>query len=335
MRRLFGPGILLVVLGSGLCAQSKTGTSIGVFTLIDPSARSTAMGSAGVTSSGEAMSIYYNPGALGALQQTDLQFTYNSWYAGITLEYAFAAFHLGDAGTASLSVTQLGSGDIPVSTVAQPEGTGEHYDVTDLEVGLGYGMRITDRFSAGVMVNYVGERIWHSSTYVFGVSIGTLYELSPDGLRIGSSLVNFGTKNHFSGTDLFIRYDLNPATNGDNSAIPGEITTDDYSLPIVFRVGLGYPVKVDESNVVNLAVDATHPSDNSESFNVGGEWVFRKVLALRVGYQSLFQTDSEVGLTAGGGVAWDATGYVLRFDYAWASHSRLGGVQRITLGIGF
>ena len=70
-----------------------------------------------------------------------------------------------------------------------------------------------------------------------------------------------------------------------------------------------------------------------ESINLGAEWAYRKTLALRVGYQSLFQQDSELGLTAGAGVAWDGLGNELRFDYAWASHSRLGSIQRVTLGV--
>ncbi len=333
-------GALALIAGMAICvsalrAQSKTGTAIGLFTTIDPSARSAAMGSAGTTAGGEAMSIFYNPASLGYLNQTDVQFTYNAWYADIALEYAYAALNLGDAGTASLSVTQLSSGDISVRTVAQPEGTGELYSVSDLQIGLGYGRKITDRFSVGIIVNYVNERIWHSSTSVFGLSIGTLYELSPGGLRIGSSLLNFGSKNRFMGTDLFVRYDQNTSANGDNSAIPAEITTDDFSLPIIFRVGVGYPFKLDDANTVNVAVDALHPSDNSESIDIGGEWVFKNVLYLRAGYQSLFQTDSDVGLTAGVGIAWDGSGYLTRFDYGWASHDVLGSVQRVTLGIAF
>jgi len=327
--------LYLVVLGSTLHAQSKTGTAIGTFTLIDPSARSAAMGGAGVTSTSEAMASFYNPGALGALQQSDLQFTYNAWFADITISSAVGTVHFGDAGTLAAVVTHLGSGDIDVRTVEQPLGTGERYSVSDLLVGLGYGMRITDRFYCGIQVNYVNERIWHSSTYVFGINVGTLYELSSDGLRVGASLVNFGTKNSFSGTDLRIRYDLDPSRYGDNSSIPGQINTDDFSMPIVFRVGVGYPLEIDESNTLNLAVDALHPSDNSESVNAGMEWNFRRLLSLRIGYQTLFQTDSELGLTAGAGVAWDGLGYDLRFDYGWASHARLGGVHRITLGFGF
>jgi hypothetical protein len=335
MRRTVAIALLLGIIAPGLFAQSNTGTTFGGFTLIEPSARTAAMGGAGVTSSSEAMAAYYNPGALGALQGSDLEFTSNSWFAGIRINYASGAFVLENFGTLAAAVTQLSSGDIDVTTVEQPLGTGERYTVTDLMLGLGYGMRITDRFTAGVQVNYISERIWHSSASTFGINIGTLYELSEDGLRIGASLVNFGTRAHFTGTDLRIRYDLDPTRYGDNSSLPADIQTDEFPLPVVFRVGVGYPLKLGDSHQVTLALDAQHPSDNSESLNLGAEYVFRKVLSLRFGYADLFQTDSEYGLTAGGGLSWDGLGNLLRFDYAWASHQRLGAVQRITLGFSF
>jgi hypothetical protein len=332
MYRMVGTFLMLVLAASGLLPQSKTGTTIGQFTLIEPSARSVAMGGAGATSSREAMSSFYNPGVLAALEQSDIQFTYNTWFADITMSNAVAAFRVEGIGTLSAAVTQLSSGEIAVRTVEQPLGTGEQYSVEDLLVGIGYGVQITDRFFCGVQLNYVHESIWHSSVSNVGVNIGTLYQLSAEGLRIGASLVNFGTKGRYSGTDLKIRYDLDPDRYGDNGAIPGEVTTDEYVLPIVFRVGLGYPLKLDEANTLNLAVDALHPSDNTESLDLGGEWVHKRILALRIGYQNLFQQDSELGLTLGAGVAWDGLGNELRFDYAWAAHGRLGSVHRITLG---
>ncbi len=325
---------LLTPLKGDLLAQTKTGTTIGQFTLIDPSARSAAMGGAGVTSSTEAFASFYNPGALGALTSTDLQFSYNAWFAGINLNYAAAAFSLGSWGNTSVMVTSLNSGDINVTTVEQPLGTGEKYSVNDLLIGLGYGIRISDRFTCGLQVNYVSERIWHSSISTFGFNIGTLYQLSPNGLRIGASLTNFGFKGRFDGTDIRIRYDIDPTRYGDNSSVPGEILTDEFSLPIVFRVGLGLPIVLDGANTITAAIDALHPSDNSEGVNIGAEWEFQKTVAIRVGYAGLFQQDNEFGLTAGGGLAWDGLGYLVRFDYAWAQHKLLGSVQRVTLGVG-
>ena len=327
--------LILCVASAGLHAQSKTGTTIGQFTLIDPGARSAAMGGAGVTSSSEAVASFYNPGALGALGRSDFQFTYNQWLAGITVSNAVAAVRIGSIGTAAIAVTNLSSGDIPVTTVEQPLGTGEQFSVSDLLVGLGWGMAVTDRFSFGIQVNYVSERIWHSSVAVVGVNIGTIYRLSPDGLCIGASLINFGTKGRFDGTDLRVSYNEDPSRYGANSTLPATINADYFTLPIVFRVGLGYPVVLDGANTVTLAVDALHPSDEAECVNMGAEWAFQNVLFLRAGYQSLFLKDSEVGLTAGAGVQWDGLGYDLRLDYAWASFGRLGGVQRVTLAFAF
>ncbi len=315
-------------------AQSKTGTTIGQFTLIEPSARTSAMGGAGGAFAGEAFSSYYNPGALGAMSRSDLQFSYNNWFAGISLDYLAGVFHLGDLGTAAVTLTSLSSGDIPVTTVDQPLGTGEVYTVDDLMMGIGYGVKVTDRFSCGLQVNYVTERIWHSSTTTFGFCVGTLYQLSPDGLSIGASLMNFGFKSHYDGTDLRVRYDLDPTRNGDNSSLAAAILTDDFSLPIVFRVSLGYPLKIDGSNTVVFAVDALHPSDNSECINAGIEWQFTQVLYLRAGYAGLFQIDNQYGPSAGGGVAWDGLGYLLHVDYGWTEHKYMGSIHRVTVGIG-
>jgi hypothetical protein len=335
MRRLlFAPAALLLA-WSTLPGQTKTGTTVGQFTVIEPSARASAMGGVGVTSSLEAMSAYYNPAALGSLEKSDLQFTHNLWFGDIVLNQAAAAFHIGDRSSFSLAVTHLSSGDIEVRTVEQPLGTGERYSVTDLLVGAGFGMRITDRFSCGIQLNYVSERIWHSSIGLFSVSLGTLYRLSENGVRIGASLVNFGTKGAYDGADLRVRYDLDPSRYGDNASIPAALITDQFSLPMVFRVGAGIPWRIDESNVVDMAIDAVNPSDNSPAVNVGAEWMFRRVFALRAGYAGLFQTDTEFGITAGAGVIWDGLGYDLRLDYGWAGHRRLGGVQRLTLGFAF
>ncbi len=327
--------VAVLLIPWGLRGQSKTGTTVGQFTLIEASARSSAMGGVGVTSSVEAMDVFYNPGALGSMTRSDLQFTHNIWFGDIVLDHAAAAFHLGERNTVALVVTHLSSGDIDVRTVEQPLGTGERYSVTDLLVGAGFGMMITDRFSCGIQVNYATERIWHSSIALFGVNLGTLYRLSDDGLRIGASLVNFGTKGSYDGTDLRVRYDLDASRHGDNGSLPASLLTDQFSLPMVFRVGVAYPWRFDGSNVVDLAVEAVNPSDNSPAINVGGEWLFRGVFALRAGYQGLFQTDNDFGMTAGAGVIWDGLGYDLRLDYSWVNHFHLGAVQRITLGFAF
>jgi hypothetical protein len=315
-------------------AQTKTGTTVGQFLLIEPSARVSAMGNAGVTTFEEATATFYNPGAPGHLPGSDVQFTHSSWLAGITYNYATASVRFGEIHNLLLTVTALGSGEIDVRTVEQPLGTGERYTVEDLALGLGYSRRVTDRFSAGILVSYVQEKIWHSTMSAVGLNLGVLYQL-PFGTYIGASLSNFGTRGRFDGRDLRIRYDQDPDRFGDNSNLPAALTTEEFPLPILFRVGLGMPVLLDRRNELHVVVDAFQPSDNTQSIGLGAEWTFMKTFSLRGGYQDLFQQDAETGLTLGAGLAFDISQFEARFDYAWNSYGRIGDVQRFTVGFAF
>jgi hypothetical protein len=326
---------MLVQGSSDAVAQTKTGTTIGQFLLIEPSARVAAMGNAGVATFADAQAGYFNPASWGNLANSDAQFTYGTWLAGIRYNHAAVSVMLGERSALGLTLTTLNSGDITVRTVQQPLGTGEKYEVTNTAIGVGYAARLTDRFSAGLLVSYVQESIWHSSLTVFAVNIGTLYRVTSEGMYIGASISNFGTRGSYSGTDLRIRFDNDASTHGDNSNLPGQVTTDEFSLPIVFRVGIAYPLTFPGKNALTLAVDAYHPSDNTESMSFGAEWKVMGLVSIRGGYQQVFQQDSEVGLTLGGGIDSDLLGLPVHVDYGWASHGRLGDVQRISVGMAF
>jgi len=333
-REILLNGILLLVATAAL-GQSKTGTSVGQFLLIEPSARISAMGNAGATMYGEIQAAYYNPAAIGQLSANAVQFTHCPWIADITYDFVGIGLTFEGFGNLYASVTSLNSGEIDVRTVEQPLGTGERYTVSDLAFGLGYGRAISDRFSLGVQVSFLRETIWHSSMSAFALNVGTLYRLSEDGLHIGASISNFGTRAKFDGTDLRVLYDQNVAKYGDNGSLPAELFTDEFPLPILFRVGIGMPLRLDEDNTLHFAVDAFHPSDNTESISFGGEWMFMRTFAVRGGYQNLFQQDSEVGLTLGAGLQYEMDDYSLTFDYGWADHGRLEKTHRLTLGVRF
>jgi hypothetical protein len=188
-------------------AQTNTGTTVGQFLLIEPSARLAAMGNVGVGAFEGVQGAYFNPAAIGMLDRWEVAFTHAIWFEGIDYEHAAVGMPLGKLGRAVATITSLRSGDIAVRTVEQPLGTGEQYSVNDVALGLGYGLEITDRVSAGVQANYVQETIWHSSAGTVTFNMGTLYQVAGNGLRLGASLSNFGVRARFSGRDLRILYD--------------------------------------------------------------------------------------------------------------------------------
>lgn len=330
--------LLLIIFSffSSLSAQSKTGTTIGQFLKIDPSARASAMANASTSLYGEASSLYYNAASLGRLSNVDIQFTYNQWLADITYNYAVVAIPITGLGTCALQLTSLNSGEIDVRTVEFPKGTGERYSVTNFALGLGFGLMLTDRVSVGLQVSYIRETIWHSSLSTFGLNFGVQYQVEENGLTIGASILNFGPRAGYDGRDLYINYDFDPDKYGDNDLLPAELRTDSYSLPTSFRVGVSYPLIINEDNKVTFAVDAFHPNDNTESVSIGSEWQFLNTFSVRGGYRDLFVPDSEGGLVLGAGVRVNVLdSYNLRFDYAWADYGRLQQAHRFTIGLGF
>lgn len=317
-------------------AQTNTGTTFGVFTEIEPGARAAAMGNAGVSLFDGIASAYFNPGAVGRVKDREVAFTHIDWIAGISYDYAAVAIPTGGWGVPYVSVTSLNSGDIDVRTVDEPLGTGERYRVSDVAIGLGYARQVSPRFSAGAQVNYIQESIWHTSASAMAFSIGTLYRVSENGLRIGSSLSNFGTHAQYSGNDLDFTYDNNPdGEHGGNQTLPATRSTDPYSVPVAFRVGVAKPYRFSGDQELLLAADALHPNDNTESVSLGAEYTVNHTVALRAGWQNLFLKDTEAGLTAGLGLQGRVDAVSYRCDYAWADQGRLGHSSRLSLGFVF
>jgi hypothetical protein len=328
-------GCLLVLAGGSAHAQTKTGTAMGQFLLIEPSARVAGMGNAGVALARGLDAVYFNPAAIAQAERYGVSFTHSEWLAGIDYDYVAAAIPAGKWGSLYAAITALNSGEIEVRTVSQPLGTGEKFTVSNVAIGLGYGRQLTDRFAAGGQVTFVQETIWNTSATTFTIDVGTHYQVSAEGLHIGASLAHLGTQTGYEGRDLRITYDNVPGQSGDNSALPGEIFTGDFPVPILFRIGVGMPFRPRHDTRLEVEVDAFHPSDNSESVSLGAEASFRNLLAFRLGYQNLFLKDSEVGPTAGAGISGKYESASYRLDYGWADHGRLQSSHRLSVGVVF
>ncbi len=317
-------------------AQNKSGTTIGQFLKIEPSARVVGIGNAGASLYGEVSNIFYNPASLGRLESSDVQFTYNKWLADITYNYMAAGINIEGIGTFALVGTMLNSGEMDVRTVEQPLGTGEKFSVKNFALGLGYGLMLTDRVSVGMQINYITEMIWHSSLSTFGLNFGVQYQLIDLGLTLGASVSNFGARASYDGRDLWLNYDMNPKKYGDNDQLPAEFRTDAFALPTIFRAGLSYKFNFDKDYSVLIAADAIHQNDNSQSVSLGAEISLLEYFNIRAGYRNLFLPDLEGGLVLGGGIKKDFAGsYNIRFDYAYADYGRLTETHRVTVGLGF
>ena len=139
----------------------------------------------------------------------------------------------------------------------------------------------------------------------------------------------------FEGRDAIAYINVNPGKNGSNDKVVSDIRIDEWALPLVFRVGLSAEPIANDLHRLTIAIDALHPNDNTESVNIGTEYVFEDFVSLRGGYKALFRRDSEEGLTLGGGIQYGLGKNDIRVDYSWSDFGRLISVQRMSVGIVF
>jgi len=330
--------LLMVSVVWGQTAKNITNvaTTSAPFLSIEVGARAIAMGGAFVATSDDATSLYWNPAGIGLLDQNEVSFHHTEWLAETNFDYAGIVIPLGLSGTVGLSFTSLTMSDMEVRTVFNPEGTGELFTANDMAIGVSYAKNLTDRFTIGFTGKYIHQKLWHMTASSFAFDIGTLFTTQLNGMRIGMSISNFGSKMQLVGKDTQVNYDVDEAKQGNNDKILAHLDTDKWSLPLTFRVGVAMEVLQTEFNYLTIAVDAIHPNDNTECLNVGAEYVIKNRFFFRGGYKALFQQDSEEGLTLGAGLAHNLTRYVrIKIDYAYADFGLLEYVQRFSLALEF
>lgn len=303
-------GLTVLLCPVQLHAQAKVGTTGAQFLELGVSARAMGMAEAFVAVADDISAAYYNPAGLTYLYGREAAFTYIKMPADIN--YGFAALGLpleSIGGVLGIGVYALGSGDIIERTYfsGEEKGTGRVFAWNDFSLAVSYSRYLTDRFSVGITVKYVGEFVHDYSANGWAADVGTLYNTGFRGFKIGMVITNFGPDMKF--------------------------IKNAYPLPINFRFGGSINVIEGVDHLVTFATEGSHPSDNLEKYNSGLEYVFKERFILRAGGRFNYDED---GFTFGGGLRlpFREEGE-LGFDYAFQDFGVLTEVHRFTMIIAF
>lgn len=316
-------------------STTKVGTTAAKFLAIPAGARSIAMGGSAAAMEGDVYSIYWNPGALSRMRTPgEATFNHVDWLADISYDYVATGITLSDLGTLGVSMTSFRVPQDIVRTESNPEGDGRVWDASSFALGVSFARNLTDRFSIGFTGKYIRESIWNMASSGFAFDIGTIYTTEFNDLKIGASISNFGTKMRLDGTDISFNTNPDGEKNQGAQNVTSLYKTDEFDIPLLFRIGVAMDVLRMDNLRVTAAVDATHPNDNMEYINSGVELAVDEMFFARIGYKSLLLDNSEEGLTWGVGVNFalnNTTG--IKVDYAFADFGRLKNVQYFTLGV--
>ncbi len=289
---------------SGLAQVGGSGMA---FLKLGVTGRGTAMADAMAGHVSGAGATYYNPAGLVTADTstgtTQLMLMHREWIQDTRAEFLATLILLGGEDAIGFSITSTTVSDIEIRTrPGDAEGT---FTARNYAIGASCAHAISDCLALGFTGKFLYEKILVDEASGAAFDIGAQYSTPLPHLSVGGSLANLGSL----------------------SVLRSEKT----KLPSLLRIGPAYESQFgDRGSSLTIASDLVHIFPESTSFlNVGGEFNFEQVTAIRVGYQ--FGSDSR-RFTAGVGFRYE----MFLFDYAYAPLSNdLGTTHAFSLAINF
>jgi hypothetical protein len=271
--------------------QNRAGTSAAPELRIPVGSRFIAMGGADVALVSGLEAIYWNPAGL-SVGGTDVgaMFSYRQYIADMSMSFAAVSGNFGEFGTLGVSFRDLSIGDINVTTLDAPDGTGEIISPTFFVLGLTYSKTLSDRISIGANVNLISESWTGASATGFGLDFGVqyrnLFELT--GLSIGVAVKNLGSTMKYDGTALWVQGN---ETSENRDVTFYQIGAQDAELPSEISLGVSYIRNIDEENKLTVAGTFVNNNYTFDDYRAGLEYSYKDIFFVRGGY--LFSPTSD------------------------------------------
>jgi hypothetical protein len=276
--------ILFLILLSFASLLAQTAGNSGMsFLKLGFGARNIALGDAGTATSTDVTALFYNPAALAINPASEIMLMHNEWIQDVRSEILGArTIIFGLPIAVGFNVTTIN--DIEVRNVAGDAIT--KFNANYFFGSLSTGHMIVDNFYFGASIKYLYESIYVDESTGWGLDFGASWLTSIKGLNISAVVKNLGTMN--------------------------KLSNEKTKLPSEFRVGPAYSFTLQDQYQITSTVEFQKYLPTSDiHINAGAEILYDKLIALRVGYQSGYQTKN---ITAGLGLMWGN----LSVDYALA-----------------
>jgi len=301
-------------------------------------ARALGMGEAFVALADDVNCLYWNPAGLTQIRNHEISMMYlnglvDSWFGFVGYAHPLGAKYRKQKrkiqrfeevskpqkyyGTIALGIALFQAGRLTLdpegsTVVAQQDylvSLGYGYPLWRGIVQKGRGLGFEERqsiISLGLNVKIISSTLVEKySAMAYAGDLGVLgkFILGRNSLSIGLAAQNIGTKLKFE-------------KEGD-------------PLPFTIRVGSSYGMSFGKEHALTVAAEGVKPNDADFRGNVGAEYWYKGIFALRGGYKIGYDSD---GFTAGVGFIWKGFG----LDYGWGMMAnRMGDNHRISLTMRF
>jgi hypothetical protein len=268
--------------------------------------------------------LLINPAGPAGSLENSLEFSQERRFAQISLGQVLGSRPLSARSTLTLGLAWLQVPEQEITTLEQPDGTGENYSAGDIALGLGLATRLTDRLAWGGLVRWIRQDLHRERAQGAAVDLGLLLDTGWRDLTLGLAVANFGPRLQLSGEDLLVEA-------GDGR--PAHLQTGEFQLPLVFRAGLHDRLWRKGLQRLDGALQLEHPNDNRQNLRLGLEYAWQERVLLRAGRH--FRRDLEQHALGLGLRLPLAGGRTLTLDYAWTTQQRLAATHQLAAGLLF
>jgi hypothetical protein len=314
----------------------KLAQSTMTFLNIDVGGRGIGMGGAFTCMENDVVTLFWNPAGIAKIRGGAVSLNHTQWI-GDTKQYALAAAYGSDAlGTFGASFMIMDNGSINRTIPDPTKERGFYLDgsfnVSQWAGGVAYARQITNKFSVGAQIKYVYQDLGEADIVEWTNKEAEYDTLSQVKNQKGTLAFDFGTLYYLGFKDL--RFGMSFR----NFARPVKYSFESFNLPITFRVGVAMnvlsliPDLLDHN--LQVCVEAVHPYDEPERIDVGCEYVFKNLLAIRTGYRGVSDMGS---LSFGFGLTPKAfAGVNVKIDYSYVNAEEVfGSINRFSFGFTF
>ena len=251
------------------------------------SARSIAMGEVAASLGSDAAAAYNNPALLSQENNSYLQIFHSNLMANTTMQFLGAKTTFNRFAFAyTLNTTNIPNFEIR-TIPGEAEGTfGVHYFAS----GIAASYSVDDNVSLGIGGKLLYEKIFIDDATGFAFDFGSRKKFENQ-FVIGASLNNLGAMSKLRNTST--------------------------TLPTTLRIGAAYPLALSgiHSEILFAADAIDILPEKQVHISTGAEFLYDKIFALRLGYQSGFE--AKKNWSVGLGITYNT----VIFDYAFVPYN--------------
>lgn len=341
-----------IVISSALFAgnSDRSGQAGGTQLLINPFARSAGWGGANTAFASGLEAQYLNVAGVAHTEKTELLIARTSWLVGTGININSFGFSqkVGNSGALAFGVMAMDFGDIPVTTVEQPEGNIGTFKPQFLNMNLSYAKEFSNSIYGGLNVKVISENIANlrASGVCFDggiqyvTSFGKDKELGRKNVHFGIALKNVGPQVRYRGDGLTAKATL--TSTGKPQTV--DMRSQQYDLPSLVNIGASYDYyfsKENNNQRLTAALNFTSNSFTQDQFNVGFEYGYKQMFMLRAGMvyeKGIFNADERKTALTGPTFGFTADLPLSKamnrkfgIDYAYRTTNPFAGVHTIGL----